>query len=119
MLDFMSDTTPGPTSDDEAAAVVATPDEGPANPQADPVDHQSSPPGGRGYDDDEVAVDPDDAPSANSFLLQIIAGALMVVVLLTVAAITGSDILLGVALLSILPGIALVVHAIFKMMSTD
>ncbi|WP_320673135.1 hypothetical protein [Patulibacter defluvii] len=115
----MSDTSPTPTSDEAETDFVPTPDEGPANPQAEPIDHQSSPPGGRGYDDDEVAVDPEDAPSANSFLLQIIIGALMVVVLLTVAAITGSDVLLVVALLSIIPGIALVVHAIFKMMSTD
>jgi len=69
--------------------------------------------------DAPVDLDPEHAPTANKFLMQIIVAALCVIVLFTIAVIVDSPVLLGVALVSIVPGILYVVRAIMQMMSTD
>ncbi|MDX8151131.1 hypothetical protein SK069_05970 [Patulibacter brassicae] len=69
--------------------------------------------------DAPVDLDPEGAPTANKFLMQIIGAALVVIVLFTVAVIVDSPILIAIALISIAPGILYVVRAIFHMMSTD
>lgn len=93
--------------------------EGPANPSDEAEDRPKSPPGGRGFDDDEVAVDPEDAPTANSFMTQITVVMLILVVLLVVTALTESMIMLVVTFLGILVGVGIVLRALFSMMSTD
>lgn len=106
-------------SDSEAADLHRTSDPESAQPSDEAEDRNKSPQGGASYEDDVVAVDPVNAPSANSFMIQITIAMFVVVILLVLAAVTGSTILLLVALLSILPGIAVVLKAIFTMMSTD
>jgi cobalamin biosynthesis Mg chelatase CobN len=108
----------GTISDSEHADLKRTED-ATAQPSDEAEDRNKSPEGGAGYEDDVVAVDPINAPSANSFMIQITAAMFVVVLLLVLAAVTGSTIVLLLALLSILPGIAVVLRAIFTMMSTD
>jgi hypothetical protein len=114
-----TDPQDGITTDEQHADRVATPEEGPANPSDEPEDRSKSPEGGADYDDDEVAVDPEDAPSANAFMIRITAAMFVVVILLVLTAITGSPVILVVAFISIMFGVAVVLHAIFNMMSTD
>ncbi|MGX6446830.1 hypothetical protein ACVU7I_01995 [Patulibacter sp. S7RM1-6] len=109
----------GTPTDYEGADLHRTTEEGPAQPSSEAEDRNKSPRGGRAFNDDEVAVDPDDAPSANSFMVQITLAMFVVVILLVLAAVTGSGILTAVALVSILPGLGVVLRAIFAMMSTD
>lgn len=115
----MDDTTPHASVDAEHDDLVATPDEGPALPSDEAEDRNKSPEGGRGYDDNVVAVDPEGAPSANSFMIQITIAMFVVVALLVTTAITGSTVILIVAFISILGGLGIVLKAVFKMMSTD
>lgn len=93
--------------------------EGPANPSDEAEDRNKSPQGGRGFEDDDVALDPEDAPSANSFMVQITIAMLILVVLVVVTALTGSMIMMIVTFLGILAGIGVVLNSLFKMMSTD
>lgn len=109
----------GTPTDYEGADLHKTTEEGPAQPSSEAEDRNKSPRGGREFDDDEVAVDPENAPSANSFMIQIILAMFLVVILLVLAAVTGSTILLVLALVSIIPGAAIVLRAVFAMMSTD
>jgi hypothetical protein len=106
-------------SDSEGANLHRTSDPESAQPSDEAEDRNKSPEGGASYDDDVVAVDPINAPSANAFMIQITVAMFVVVLLLVLAAVTGSTIILLVALISILPGIAVVLKAIFTMMSTD
>jgi hypothetical protein len=115
----MDDTTPHASVDAEHADLVATPDEGPALPSDEAEDRNKSPEGGRGYQDNAVAVDPEDAPSANSFMVQITIAMFVVVALMVATALTGSTVLLIIAFVSILLGLGTVLKAVFKMMSTD
>ncbi len=104
---------------EEPQDFAATEHEGPANPSDEPEDRPKSPEGGRSYDDDEVAVDPEDAPSANSFIGQITIAMLVLVVLVVLTALTGSAIMMIVTFIGILLGIAVVLRSLFQMMSTD
>jgi hypothetical protein len=98
-------------------------DEGPANPSSEAEDRNKSPQGGRPvddhFDDDEVAVDPEDAMTANGFISLITVVMLVLVVLVVVTALTGSTIMLVVTFLGIMTGLALVLKNLFQMMSTD
>lgn len=94
-------------------------DEGPANPSSEAEDRNKSPEGGRGYDDGEVAVDPEDAMSANGFMWQITIVMLALVVLLVVTALTGSVVMMVLTFVGMMIGIGLVLKALFHMMSTD
>jgi hypothetical protein len=109
----------GAISDSEHADLKRTDDEGPAQPSDEAEDRNKSPEGGASFDDDEIAVDPENAPSANTFIVQLTIAMFVVVLLLVLAGITGSTILLVLALISILPGVAVVLQGIFRMMSTD
>lgn len=115
----MEDSAKATISDSEAADLEREPDPVSAQPSDEAEDRNKSPRGGASYDDDVVAVDPANAPSANQFMVLITVAALGTVLLLTVASITGSTILLLLALLSILPGLGLMLRAVFMMMSTD
>lgn len=106
-------------SDSEAADLERTGDPVSAQPSDEAEDRNKSPRGGAGFNDDVVAVDPPNAPSANSFMIQITVAMFVVVILLVLASITGSTIVLLLALFSILPGLGIVLKAIFTMMSTD
>jgi hypothetical protein len=109
----------GTISDSEHADLKRTED-ATAQPSDEAEDRNKSPEGGASFDeDDEIAVDPDNAPSANAFIIQITAAMFVVVLLLVLAAVTKSTILLVLALLAILPGVAVVLQGIFRMMSTD
>ena len=115
----MEDTEKATISDSEATELEREPDPVSAQPSDEAEDRNKSPLGGASYDDDVVAVDPVDAPSANQFMVLITVAALGTVLLLTLASITGSTILLLLALVSILPGLGLMLRAVFHMMSTD
>jgi hypothetical protein len=115
----MEDSEKATIGDSEGANLHRTSNPESAQPSDEAEDRNKSPEGGAGYEDDVVAVDPINAPSANSFMIQITAAMFVVVLLLVLAAVTGSTIVLLLALLSILPGIAVVLRAIFTMMSTD
>jgi hypothetical protein len=52
-------------------------------------------------------------------MVQITISALITVLLLVLASITGSTILLLLAMVSILPGLGLMLRSVFTMMSTD
>ena len=106
-------------SDSEAADLDRTSDPVSAQPSDEAEDRNKSPVGGADYDDDVVAIDPANAPSANQFMILITVAALGTVLLLTLASITGSTVLMLLALLSILPGLAAMLKAVFTMMSTD
>jgi hypothetical protein len=106
-------------SDSEAADLKRTSNPESAQPSDEAEDRNKSPIGGADYDDDVVAVDPENAPSANYFMIQITAAALGTVLLLVLASVTDSTILLLLAMVSILPGLALMLRSVFTMMSTD
>ncbi|CAB4909305.1 unannotated protein [freshwater metagenome] len=106
-------------SDSENAGLKRTSDPESAQPSDEAEDRNKSPIGGASYDDDVVAVDPPNAPSANAFMIQITLAMFVVVILLVLASVTGSTIVLLLAMVSILPGLAVVLRAIFTMMSTD
>ncbi|MDO9407848.1 hypothetical protein [Patulibacter sp.] len=106
-------------SDSEDADLERRSDVEAAQPSDEAEDRNKSPIGGASYDDDVVAVDPVNAPSANFFMIQITVAALATVLLLVLASITGSTIILLVAMVSILPGLALMLRSVFTMMSTD
>jgi hypothetical protein len=93
--------------------------EGPANPSSEAEDRNKSPEGGRSLDEDEVAVDPEGAISANGFMAQITVVMLILVVLLVVTALTESTIMLVITFLGILVGLLVVMRSLFHMMSTD
>lgn len=99
--------------------------EGPANPSDEAEDRNKSPQGGRpvedefDIDDDEVAVDPEGAMTANGFISLITVVMLILVVLVVVTALTGSTIMLIVTFLGIMAGLGLVLKNLFEMMSTD
>lgn len=125
----MSDGAEGSVTDEDTTATSTfDPDTGnadrgltgDANPSSEPEARMKSPPGGNTYEDDEPAAeDPEGAPDAYGLLWHIIGAAAVVIVLLAVAAVVDSTIVLVIALVSILPGLAVVVRAIFRMMSTD
>lgn len=106
-------------SDSEAADLDRTSDPISAQPSDEAEDRNKSPEGGADYDDDVVAVDPENAPSANAFMIQITLAMFVVVILLVLASVTGSTIVLLLAMVSILPGLAVVLRSVFTMMSTD
>jgi hypothetical protein len=106
-------------SDSEAADLERTSNPVSAQPSDEAEDRNKSPVGGADFDDDVVAVDPENAPSANAFMIQITLAALGTVLLLVIASITSSTIILLLALVSIFPGLALMLRAVFTMMSTD
>ncbi|WP_026911244.1 hypothetical protein [Patulibacter minatonensis] len=106
-------------SDSEAADLEPTSNPESALPSDEAEDRNKSPQGGASYDDDVVAVDPANAISANAFMIQITISALLTVLLLVLASITDSTILLLLALISILPGLGLMLKSVFVMMSTD
>lgn len=111
-----ADSQPVPDAPD---GLIPTEHEGPANPSDEAEDRNKAPEGGRSYDDDEVAVDPEGAPSAYTFMGLITVVMLILVVLLVVTALTGSTIMLVVTFLGILVGLGLVLKSLFEMMSTD
>ncbi|MEV4422013.1 hypothetical protein AB0L40_18815 [Patulibacter sp. NPDC049589] len=106
-------------SDSEATDLERTSNPESAQPSDEAEDRNKSPLGGASYDDDVLAVDPENALSANAFMIQITISMFVVVILLVLASSTGSTILLLLALLSILPGLGLMLKAVFTMMSTD
>lgn len=111
-----ADSQPVPDAPEDLAP---TEDEGPANPSHEAEDRNKSPEGGRSYADDEVAVDPEGAPSAYAFMALITVVMLVLVVLLVITALTGSTIMLIVTFLGIIGGLGLVLKSLFEMMSTD
>ena len=115
----MEDSEKATISDSEAADLDRTSDPVPAQPSDEAEDRNKSPRGGADFDDDVIAVDPENAMSANAFMVQITISALITVLLLVLASITGSTILLLLAMVSILPGLGLMLRSVFTMMSTD
>lgn len=111
-----ADSQPVPDAPDDLAA---TEHEGPANPSSEAEDRPKSPEGGRSFDDDEVAVDPEGAMTANGFIGLITVTLLALVVVVVAAFVTGSTILGVVAFIGLLTGIGLVLKNLFEMMSTD
>ncbi|MFA4930129.1 MAG: hypothetical protein WC558_16565 [Patulibacter sp.] len=93
--------------------------EGPANPSDEAEDRNKSPEGGRSFNDDDVAVDPEGAPTANGFMTLITVVMLVIVVLVVVTALTEATIMLIVTFLAILVGLGLVLKSLFEMMATD
>jgi hypothetical protein len=109
----------GTISDSEAAGLHRTDEEGPAQPSDEAEDRNKSPRGGARYDDDEIAVDPEDAPTANAFLIRITAVMFVLVALLVLAGITHSTLFLIIALVAIPVGAYFVLKAVFQMMAGD
>lgn len=99
--------------------LTATEHEGPANPSDEAEDRPKSPEGGRSYGGDEVAVDPENAMTANGFISLITVIMLVLVVLVVATALTGSTIMMIITFVGIVGGIGLVLKNLFEMMSTD
>jgi hypothetical protein len=109
----------GTISDSEHADLHRTDQEGPAQPSDEAEDRNKSPRGGADFNDGEVAVDPEDAPTANAFLIRITLVMFVLVALLVLAGITHSTVFLIIALVAIPVGAYFVLKAVFQMMSGD
>jgi hypothetical protein len=109
----------GTISDSELADLHRTDEEGPAQPSDEAEDRNKSPQGGADFNDGEIAVDPEDAPTANAFLVRITAVMFVVVILMVLAGATHSTVFLIIALISIPIGAYFVLKAVFQMMAGD
>ncbi|MGE4425726.1 MAG: hypothetical protein AB7G37_04650 [Solirubrobacteraceae bacterium] len=71
------------------------------------------------YDTAPLDEDPEGAPTANAFIVQVTAGMLLVVALFVAGATTESGILIALALVVIAVGALVVMTQILRMTSTD